>query len=229
MTATVPARYTAADLIYDADRHTSKLPDGTPVPHVTAILSATGVGEDFDALAGRGPRFRSMIDNARERGTAVHADCHAYDDDDLDWNGVDHRVRPYVEAWAEFRMNKNLTPMAHARERRIYHPIYGYTGILDGVFALGLGDQRCLIDIKTGNPESAAAHIQTAAYEEAWNAEHPDVPITSRWAVWLTPRNRVPYRIFDYSSRPDACEHFGIFLACLTVYREIQKRKSREF
>lgn len=224
MTTVSPASYTAADLTYDPERHASTLPDGTPVPHVTAILGAVGVGEDFEALASRGPRFRQMVAHARERGTAVHADCHAYDDDDIDWEAVDHRVRPFVEAWAEFRMAKDLVPLARARERRVYHPTYGYTGILDGVFTDAAGAQRILIDIKTGDPTAAAAHLQTAAYEEAWNVERPGQPVTDRWAVWLVPRSRIPYRIFDYGQRPDAYAHFSTFLACLTVYREIQRK-----
>lgn len=217
--------YTSADVIYDPATHTSCLPDGRTIPHVTAVLSATGVSTDFAALRAGGGRIASAIDMAAARGTAVHADCHAYDDDDLDWNTVDSRVRPYVTAWVACRDAMGLLTVAHARERRIYHPTYHYTGILDGVFLRA--NERILLDIKTGDPEDAAGHLQTAAYEAGWNIEHPDEKIDFRWAVWLRPDRAVPYTIINYSMRADGYLDFAKFQACLTVYNEQPERRQR--
>jgi hypothetical protein len=159
-------------------------------------------------------------------GSAVHADCHSYDDNDLNWGTVDVRVLPYVEAWAQVREDRGLVPLTGTREQRVYHPVYHYTGIIDGVFSLASDTTaRILLDIKTGNPDDAAAHLQTAAYAEAWASMHPEECITARWAVWLRPDRSVPYSIVDYSARPDAYADFQRFLACLTVYTEQPARR----
>lgn len=219
---------TAADLIFDPATHTSTTPDGRNVPHVTSVLSATNLGADFESLASLGRRFADMLTDARARGTAVHADCHAFDDDDIVWETVDDRILPYVDAWRCFRQDHALTPLAHGRERRTYHRLYHYTGILDGIFTCELRERkRILVDIKTGDPKDAAADLQTAAYMEAWEDEHPDQRIEERWAVWLRPGRRIPYQVTNYTAMPDAQLHFGTFLAALTVFNEQVKRGRR--
>lgn len=221
----------AADALrYDPSEHRSWLADGTEVPHVTAVLAAVGVTTDFEALANQGGHIARAIEAARALGTAVHADCHSYDDNDLDWTTVDPRVLPYVEAWAQCRSSMSLTPVVDARERRVYYPTYNYTGIFDGIFVVGdvVADRRVMIDIKTGDPESSACHLQTAAYVAAFEAEHNDpVKIRERWAVWLQPDRSCPYTITNYSARPDAYLDFGRFAACLTVYAEQPARRRR--
>jgi hypothetical protein len=209
-------RWTVADVSYDAATHTSRLPDGTDVPHVTAVLRAVGVSTDFEALAETGPRMGAAIRHAGARGSAVHADCHAYDDDDLDLADSDPRVRPYVEAWAECREAKGLLPIT--RERRLYHPLYGYTGIMDGLFTAPNG-RVVLGDLKTGDPESSACAYQTAAYEGACRAMDPGTRIDERWAIWLQPGLRVPYRITNYTAHRQAYADFPSFLSFLTTFR----------
>lgn len=221
----MPSLLTAADLRYDPATHTTTAPDGRPVPHVTGILSAVGVTTDFDALAATVRGLRERLDVATARGTAVHADCHAYDDDDLLWDTVDPLVRPYVEAWATFREHKRLVPLAHGRERQVFDPVHWYTGILDGVFA-GPEDGLTLLDIKTGDPNDAAAHLQTAAYARAWesDARAHAYPIRRRWAVWLKPGRRIPYEIKDYTKRT---QDFAIFAACLCAYNHQPARREK--
>ena len=224
-----PLGYTVDDVVYDPVTHTSALRDGRPVPHVTAILEATGVSTDFEALAEMGPRVAERIEAAGLRGTAVHADCHAYDDDDLDLAQCHAVVRPYVEAWVTCRDSLGLVALAHARERRVYHPGQNYTGILDGIFMRfkGYKQQRILLDLKTGDPESAAAHLQTAAYEAAWNLAHPDQKVNERWAVWLRPGRPVQYTIINYTAAPDAWQDFARFQAVLCTYNEQPSRRAR--
>lgn len=216
---------TASDLTFNPATHTTTAPNGRDVPHVTAVLHAVGVATNFEALASMGAAMAERIQLAAARGTAVHADCHAYDDYDLDWGSVDPRVRPYVEAWAQLREDKDLVPLAHGRERQVYHPVHDYTGILDGVFVWG--DRYVLLDIKTGDPEAAAAHLQTAAYEGPWNLAHPTQAATERWAAWLTPWRATPYRLVPYSARRDAYLDWQKWLACLAVYREQPGRRAR--
>ena len=212
-----------ADLVYDPVAHATTC-GGQPVPHVTEILAATGLTTDFEALAARGGRIAEMLAHARARGTAVHADCHAYDDDDLDWAKVDPRIAPFVHAWAACRTALGLRPIAHARERQVFHPFEWYTGIQDGVF-IDYAGVVVLGDIKTGDPEDAAAHLQTAAYAGAWDLAHPESRIQRRVAIWLVPQRRIPYRVIDYSAWPDAHEHLPVFLAAKCVYNNQPGRR----
>ncbi len=55
----------------------------------------------------------------------------------------------------------------------------------------------------------------------------PHLPIDERWAVQLTPKLRVPYRIKNYTAMSDAHAHFGKFMACLTVYHEQPARRRK--
>lgn len=211
-------------LTFDAEKHEYRTADGRVVPSVTRILHRTGLATDFEAIAASSRRMAETIEYRRALGTAAHADCHAYDDDDLDWNAVDERVRPYVEAWAEFRANTKLTPIA--RERRLFHPGLFYAGTLDGVFATPDG-KLVLVDMKLGDPSDAGAAFQTAAYEAAYLLDHPDLAIAERWAVQLDPSRRVPYVITDYTARLQHWRDFSIFQSAVAVYHAQPARSSR--
>lgn len=208
---------TAAALTFDAERHEYRLPDARLVPSVTQILHAVGVATDFEAIAARSTKLAEAIEYRRALGTAVHADCHAFDDHDLDWDQVDERVRPYVEAWSVFREITGLTPTA--RERRVFHPGAFYCGTLDGILVKPNG-VAVLVDIKLGDPEDAGAQFQTAAYEAAFLVGHPSQIVSERWAVQLLPERRIPYDITNYSARAEAWRDFQKFQAFVTTYHE---------
>lgn len=221
--------YTAADLRFDAASHTSTLPDGRDVPHVTTVLSAVGVCTNFESIASRSRRAADAVEHGRALGAAVHIDCHAYDDGTLEWTHVHPEVLPYVEAWAELRERKRMRPIL--RERQVFHPDYFYTGILDGVFLVEPDGTHVLVDIKTGDPDDAAAHLQTAAYEGACRVSFPGIQINDRWAIQLQPNRAVPYRIAnytDYVRRPDAYQDYAKWLACLTTFNEQPAQRRRK-
>lgn len=214
--------YTAASLRFDVPSHTYALPDGRVVPSVTQILKATGISTDFDEIAGISSRLAAKIDERRALGTAVHADAHAFDDDDLDWSTVDPRVKPFVEAWAICRENLRLQPTA--RERKVLHMGWFFCGTLDGIF-LREG-KRILVDLKIGDPEDAGCRYQTAGYELGWMVEHPDEPIDERWGVQLCPDLQIPYRVTNYSAEPQAWEHAQKFQAfCVTFHHQAARRR----
>jgi hypothetical protein len=218
-------------VVYDPVLHRSVKADGTEVPHVTGILSAVGASTNFEEMADRSPRMERVLNHARDRGTAVHADCHAYDDGDLFLETVDAVVLPYLAAWRQAREHLHLVPMLGHRERYLYEPTWDYAGIMDGLFTIAgdtAHDMPVLVDIKTGDPEDAAAHLQTAAYEQAWCAEQQVLmPYVQRWAIWLRPTRRVPYTVVDYTARPDHFTDVHIFNACVTVFRNQAARRRR--
>lgn len=116
--------------------HIYRLRDtGEILPSVTQILRATGVSTDFEALREMGQQRRHAIDLKRDIGVALHADAHAFDDDDIVIDGVNAEVRPYLDAYIRFRRDyPHLRPAT--RERLVYNPAYRYVGTLDGIFML---------------------------------------------------------------------------------------------
>ena len=200
---------TAADLTFVETPHGYHLPDGRRVPSVTEILRAVGVSEDFAHANPEDLEFR------RQLGTEVHRMAHAFDDDDVDWDTVDPRVRPYLDAWAAWRINAGAMPVQ--RERRVFHPGYFYAGTLDGIFELANGT-RILCDIKSSDLVNYASNLQVAAYEMAWQLEHRGERIDERWIVHLTPNCAVPYRVINCSAEPTAWMDGRRFLACVTVF-----------
>lgn len=217
---------TVAEIQYDPATHRSVAPDGREVPHVTHVLESVGVATDFAGLASFSPKLCRDIEERRALGSAVHADCHAFDDGDLIWESIDPRVLPYVDiAWRSCRENLGLVPLK--RERRLYHALYHYTGIMDGLFR----DRRqkvILADLKIGDPEDAGAQFQTAAYEAAYKFEHPGEVIDERWAIHLCPQAIIPYRVVNYSAPSRAAEawtDFNKFQAMLVTYWEQAGRR----
>lgn len=211
--------YRGADLRFDAERHEYRLPDDRLVPNVTTILKLTGVATDFDEIASRSARMANAIEYRRALGVAAHADCHAFDDHDLDWNAVHPDVLPYVKAWQVYRESQDLVPVE--RERIVFHEDLFFCGTLDGIFEKPDGS-LVLIDIKLGNPFDAAAHLQTAAYLAAYLREHgSDVAITERRAVRLMPERRVPYDVTPYTDWQDIHR----FRAVLTTFYEQPERR----
>lgn len=214
--------YSGADLLFTAAPHEYRLPDGRHVPSVTQILKAVGVSVDFDALAGMSARHGDAIEQARALGTAVHADAHAYDDNDLEWSTVHPDVLPYLYAWATCRENLGLVPLQ--RERRLYSPTLGVCGTLDAVCCRPARvEHLILIDVKCGDPESAGAQFQTAGYALLWDEEHPDQPIGERWSVELTPGTTIPYRVHPYTDWNDR----AAFRAFVTTFYHQAARRGR--
>jgi hypothetical protein len=138
-------------LTFDEEKHEYRV-DGHIVPSVTQIIKWAGlIGSQW------------YTEEARDIGTEVHLATQYCDDPeyDVDLDELDDRVRPYVEAWIRFRDETKFWP--NGIEARYCFSVDGnrYAGTLDregrmfGAF--------CVIDIKTGQPESWH-QIQTAAY-----------------------------------------------------------------
>lgn len=205
---------TAADLRFDADTHVYTTPDGQRVPNVTSILDAVGVRADFVKVNPQHLEYR------RQLGHAVHEATHYDDEGDLVWESVDPRAAPYVEAWRTFSRQKSVT--IERMETRVFHPHFFYCGTFDRVMRDSRG-KRVLVDIKIGDPKDAAAHLQTAAYKDGYQFEHPADPIDERWSVQLVPDRPDPYAVTVYKDFRDALK----WQACLTVFHEQPTRRSK--
>jgi len=139
-------------LLFNAAAHEYFL-DGPQVPSVTGVLRDQSL-VDFSGV----PPF--ILERARQRGTAVHALCHFYNENDLDWTSVDPTYRPYVEAWVACVAERHIVPLLC--ERRLASRRHRVAGTLDLLAEID-GD-GWLLDFATGDPEDAAKDFQTAAY-----------------------------------------------------------------
>jgi len=142
-------------LQFEPASHTYTL-DGVVVPSVTGVLKASGL-IDFSQIP------PSILETARARGSRVHAAIHYYNEGDLNWDTVDDKDRPRINAWLTFLQQRQFQILK--AEFRVYSRRYGYAGTGDVV---GLLDGRlALADFKCGEPEDVAADLQTAAYAGA--------------------------------------------------------------
>lgn len=189
-------------LTFDAATHAYTL-DEVRVPSVTGILKASGL-VDFSRIP------PSIREDALERGRAVHAAIHFYNEQDLDVAqfSADFPVyAPYLRAWIAFCEQRHF--VAVLNEHRIVSRRLRVAGTLD---CLGLLDGvAVLLDFKTGRPDDVAANLQTAAYQALaleWAAEDEALaafftlhPVVKRYAVQL--KKDETFRVEPYTAPTD--------------------------
>jgi hypothetical protein len=139
------------------------------MPSVTQILKAVGVSVDFERLVERGQLTRPELEEARAIGTAVHIATHFYDEGTLDAATVDPRAEQGLQNWIDWRALTGFVPVL--LETALHHPGLLVAGTIDraGYFTKFENWKRSdltTVDLKWGDPESAGAKWQTAAYAE---------------------------------------------------------------
>jgi hypothetical protein len=201
---------------FDEETHTYRV-NGEVWPSVTTVLQRAGL-IDFSGV----PDY--ILRGAQARGTRVHKAAHYLTEGTLDWSSVSDEDKGYVEAAAQFIADAKFEVCG--QERRLAHGVHRYAGTCDIV---GWWDgMQAVGDFKTGNPADVAADLQLCAYGEAlryapvpeWFDATPATPI-ALVSIRLSKDGRYSAELYR---DPRA---FSIFLACLTVVREQQRRKGR--
>lgn len=189
------------ELRFDPASHTYWMGDRR-VPSVTQIL---GIMTDLEDIKRMRP---GVIEHAADRGDAAHYGCELFDKGILDWDTVDEEIRPYIEAWADFRAKTGFEP--DRIEAKVFHPGLIYAGTLDrtGTYE----GEHALVDIKCVAAMYPTTGPQTAAYAEAIHAAEPATPkLTARYAVQLQPDGK--WKLHPYRERSD----FSVFVAARTL------------
>jgi hypothetical protein len=192
--------------------------DGRPVPSVTTVLRDAGL-INFDHV----PEY--VLDRARERGQFVHQALHYLLEGTLDLATVDPHLQGYVTAAHTWLIDSGFQPLSV--EHRLYHPVYQYAGTADLVG--NLDGRPTVADWKTGRASDAVADLQLAAYAAAlrempipeWFGMSKTTPI-QRFSIEVAASGK--YAAHRYTEAND----FPVFLNCLTVYREQQRRGVRK-
>lgn len=137
---------------FDEERHLYRL-NGEPAPSATQMLAGLNLID-----------CRWFTENARRRGTFVHAAIHYWLEDALEWESLDARLVGYVRAAIRFLEDARVDPKTLETEVRVGSETYGYCGTAD-VFGVLFGDE-CVPDWKTGAIGEGTG-IQTALYDIA--------------------------------------------------------------
>ena len=139
----------APALAFVASEHRYYL-DDRELPGVTRVLEAAGL---IDSTW--------FTEEARTRGTYVHAATHYLDDGDLAEESLDRRLIGYIDAYRRFL--DLMQPAWTHREHRVCDPLLGYAGTLDRAGCLQRTGIKVVLDIKTGQLPPHVG-LQTAAY-----------------------------------------------------------------
>lgn len=196
---------TPEPLEFDAATHTYRI-GGERVPGVTSVLEPWA--GRVDPWTGAVLCPQDVWDRAGERGTIVHAACHLWNQDALEWESLDDEVAGYVRGWVSFL--ETTGALVLASERRVVSRRHWYAGTLDA--RVEWGRMRPLVDIKATAGWPSTVGPQTAAYAEAYTEETGE-RIRDRYCVRLLPDGT--FRIRKLEDPSD----FNVFKAALVLHQ----------
>jgi hypothetical protein len=146
----------SVEFTFDADRHLY-LVQGRPVPSVTQVLHAAGLGADYSLVPTEVLERKHMI------GSFVHQATQYLDEGSLDLASVDPELEPYLAAYQRFLRESGFQPQLI--EHRVVGSIGGMLcgGTVDRVGAMN--GQLWIIDLKCVDRLYPGFAVQTAGYE----------------------------------------------------------------
>lgn len=141
---------------------------GHEVPGVTDILRASNIGHSAESGGYEIPD--DVLENAKERGTYIHAAIRLLELDDLDEDDLDEEVAGAVAKYRDWRDGYAAVWQLVSAESPLYSAEHDFAGTPDLVFVAGV--VRVVVDIKSGGGGLKPWHsLQLAAYGLLANAE----------------------------------------------------------
>lgn len=171
--------------------------NGAVVPSVTQVMQAAGMMD----------WTKNIHEYFAERGTRVHQACHIFDTAGLDMDSVDDRIKPYVNAYIQFRADTKAKVVAS--EKVMYSPKLNVCGTLDKLLAWD-GKLR-LIDLKCSQLP-VTAEVQLAAYENIYKEDATRPEIDEVRALVLKEDGK-----YSLSKPLKTKNGFRVFQAALTI------------
>jgi hypothetical protein len=186
-------------LTFDEEKHEYRV-NGVIVRSATQILKDLGMIDD-----------RFFKEEHRLRGKAVHFACELYDRGDLDEDSVHPIVRPYLEAYKEFKSGTGFVP--EIIEERFYDHILNFAVTPDRYGTLGNGGQA-IFEIKSGGISKIYTALQTAAQEAALRRNNiiPKGALVSRYGLQC--KNDGKAKLVHFSDYMDASK----WISCCAVF-----------
>ena len=161
-------------VIFNREKHEYIDSLGFPVPSVTQILAKAGLC-DFSFVEDETRRL------AMQRGTSVHWMLQLQDEGLLDYRKVPLRLRPYRNAYMDWRIASGFVPDGIEVQFICY---LGYAGTIDrtGSFPVTTmypHGSRAVVDLKTGTgPVQDWVRFQLCLYGARM---HPNLQVAKTW------------------------------------------------
>ena len=136
---------------FNKENHSYEDDDG-PLVAVSTVTKKLHSFEGIDS---------GVLQNAANRGTAVHSLCELWDNGELDMSKVDPELLPYLEGWINFTEQTNFKVIQ--MEQIVADRNLRFAGRLDRTGSIG--SSKYVLDIKTGTNPTPAWGVQIAAYK----------------------------------------------------------------
>jgi hypothetical protein len=117
-----------------------------------------------------------------------------------------------IDAGLEFFKLHDMKP--HTMEQPVWSPTYGYVGTDD--FIGEVDGELCTCDYKTSKNLYPEVWLQTAAYQHAYQEEHPRAEIKARWGINVG-KDGVLYA--ERRGQEYFAEDFKAFLGLMEIWR----------
>lgn len=161
--------------------------------------------------------YRNVAKRAATIGTAVHdylhqhLGCVAFGGKEPN-RPEGEEANNAIDAGLQFFAEHEMKPIT--MEQPVWSPTYGYVGTDD--FIGTVDGELCTCDYKTSKSLYPEVWLQTAAYQHAYQEEHPRSEIKARWGINVGKdgtlyAERRGSELFDVD--------FEAFLALLNIYR----------
>ena len=173
----------------------------------------------------------TVRDEAGDIGTQVHDFIEQFlltqigqQDSYPDVNRFDKNLGRACGQFMNWYERNNVKPIA--MEKPIFSRQHFYSGTMDIV--LSVNGKLGVWDAKTGKSPYPEVMLQTSAYMEAYNEEHPNAPVTERGLLFFPREDQELIGDMDAFLLPDTHERdFATFLALKDVY-EFDKKAFKE-
>jgi K+/H+ antiporter YhaU regulatory subunit KhtT len=169
------------NLTFDEETHKYTF-EGIEIPSVTQIITETHNALDNIPT--------SILENASERGKAVHQAIEFYNK--YKFANIDEEHKLYFEAYKKWK-NENEKMIAQIEsEIKVFHKIQYYAGTADMLITTA-DNQKIIVDIKTtANLDLNYVALQLSAYKEA--LESQNIKIDKLYVLWLKKDGTYEYR-----------------------------------
>jgi hypothetical protein len=194
-------------LEFDADAHIYRL-DGKRLPSVTQIIGAVI------------PRKFNPGEWYLQRGRAIHQAIHLLSNDSLDWESVDERIKPRLQAFQKFCTETGLWP--DDSEISLCSHALRFAGTIDAMMLNEIGACSTLVDFKSSI--EPAVILQLGGYSILWRDAGRPAPKRS-CAIEL--REDGQYRCHWFTG-PQINRAEQQFKAVLTTYNFMQQNQLLE-
>lgn len=157
--------------------------NGLEVPSVTQIISASNVNALENIPT-------SILDNASERGIAVHQAIEFYNK--YKFANINDEYKRYFEAYKLWHQENSFPFIKIESELQVYHKVLNYAGTIDMLITNTM-EKNLLVDIKTTNELNMKyVSLQLSAYKEALASEGKQVE--GMYVLWLKKDGTYEYK-----------------------------------